>query len=108
MIPERRIPTHPGVVLRDEFLTPAGDSQTAFAARLGIPLQRVNEIVKGKRGVTADTAWRFALALGTTPEFWMNLQANRDLAVARPKAVKRGGTGRAAKRVSKAASRRRG
>ena len=121
MIPERRIPTHPGVVLRDEFLTPTGDSepeqrgrvigfsQTAFAARLGIPLQRVNEIVKGKRGATADTAWRFALALGTTPEFWMNLQANRDLALARPKAVTLGGTvKRMAKRVSKAASRRRG
>ena len=109
MIPERRIPTHPGVVLRDEFLTPTGDSQTAFAARLGIPLQRVNEIVKGKRGVTADTAWRFALALGTTPEFWMNLQANRDLALARPKTVTLGGTAkRTAKRVSKAVSRRRG
>lgn len=98
MLPENRIPTHPGVMLVEEFLAPAGESQSAFAKRLGIPLQRVNEIVKGKRGVTADTAWKFALALGTTPQFWMNLQANRDLALAKPTARTRPKPARSATR----------
>ncbi len=87
MIPESRIPTHPGEMLVEEFLKPKRISQAAFARKLGIPLNRVNEIVKGKRGVTADTAWKFSLALGTTPEFWMMLQSNRDLALARPKRI---------------------
>jgi addiction module HigA family antidote len=71
-------------MLAEEFLEPRRISQTAFAAKLKIPLNRVNEIVKGKRGITAETAWLFAAALGTSPEFWMNLQANHDLAKARP------------------------
>jgi addiction module HigA family antidote len=50
-----------------------------------VPTQRINEIVRGKRGVTPDTAWLFALALGTTPEFWLNLQMQHDLALNRPK-----------------------
>ena len=90
MLPESRTPTHPGEMLVEEFLEPRGISQTAFAAKMGIPLQRVNEIAKGKRGVTADTAWRFAMELGTTPMFWMNLQANFDLFAARPPGMRHG------------------
>jgi len=59
----------------------------AFARHIGVPVQRINEIVRGKRGVTPDTAWLFAQALGTTPEFWMNLQSAYDLARSRPKRV---------------------
>ncbi len=87
MIPENRIPTHPGEILLEEFLNPLGLSQVAFAEHIKVPVQRVNEIVRGKRGVTPETAWLFAEALGTTPEFWLNLQANHDLALSRPKRV---------------------
>lgn len=80
LIPENRIPTHPGEMLLEEFLKPMGMTQVAFAEHLGISLQRVNEIVRGKRGVTAETAWLFSEALGTTPEFWMNMQSGYDLA----------------------------
>lgn len=85
MHPENRIPTHPGEVLLEEFLNPLGVSQVAFAGHLGVPVQRVNEVVLGKRGVTPETAWLFAQALGTSPEFWLNLQTNYDLARFRPK-----------------------
>jgi addiction module HigA family antidote len=61
-----------------------GLSQVAFARHIGVPVQRINEIVRGKRGVTPDTAWLFAQALGTTPEFWINLQSAYDLARHRP------------------------
>jgi len=84
MIPENRIPTHPGVILSQEFLHPLGISQVAFAAHLGVPVQRINELVRGKRGVTAETAWLLSQALNTTPEFWANLQTAYDLARSRP------------------------
>ena len=84
MIPENRIPIHPGEVLREEFLEPLGVAQTKLAESLAIPVQRINEIVNEKRGITPDTAWLFAGAFGTTPEFWMNLQTNYDLARQRP------------------------
>jgi antitoxin HigA-1 len=84
MLPEKRIPTHPGEILLEEFLIPLGMSQVAFAKHIGAPVQRVNEIVRGKRGVTPETAWLFAQAFGTTPEFWLNLQAAYDLARTRP------------------------
>lgn len=84
MIPKNRIPTHPGEVLREEFLEPMGIPQKVLADKLNIPVQRINEIVNGKRGITAETAWLFVGAFGTTPEFWTNLQANYDLARARP------------------------
>ncbi|MBF0430434.1 MAG: HigA family addiction module antidote protein [Fibrobacteria bacterium] len=84
MIPKKRIPTHPGEILLKDFLEPSGIPQLKFAAHLKIPVQRVNEIVKGKRGVTPDTAWLFSQALGTTPEFWINLQTNYDLAKNKP------------------------
>ena len=85
MLPENRIPTHPGEILLEEFLVPMNVSQVAFAAHIGVPTQRVNEIVRGKRGVTPETAWLFAEALGTSPEFWLNLQSNYDLVRFRPK-----------------------
>ncbi|MDI6768562.1 MAG: HigA family addiction module antitoxin [Anaerolineales bacterium] len=84
MIPENRIPTHPGQILLEEFLNPLGLSQVAFAEHIQVPVQRVNEIVRGKRGITPETAWLFAEAFGTSPEFWLNLQANHDLALFRP------------------------
>ena len=84
MLPENRIPTHPGEVLLEEFLKPLEISQVAFARHVYVPVQRINEIVKGKRGITPDTAWRFAQSLRTSPEFWMNLQTNYDLARNRP------------------------
>lgn len=84
MQPKNRIPSHPGEILLEEFLTPLGVTQVAFAAHIGVPLQRVNEIVREKRGVSPATAWLFSGALGTTPEFWINLQAAYDLAVSRP------------------------
>jgi addiction module HigA family antidote len=84
MIPENRIPTHPGEILLEEFLKPYGLTQVAFAKHINIPAQRVSEIVQGKRGVTPETAWLFAQALGTTPEFWANLQTEYDLAKNRP------------------------
>ena len=80
MLPENRIPTHPGEILLEEFLIPLELSQVAFARHIGVPLQRVNEIVLGKRGVSPETAWLFSQALGTTPEFWINLQMAHDLA----------------------------
>lgn len=84
MIPANRIPSHPGEVLLEEFLAPLGISQVTFAEHLGVPVQRINEIVRGKRGVTPETAWLLAEALNTTPEFWVNLQRNYDLATRRP------------------------
>ena len=84
MFPTKRIPSHPGEVLREEFLSPLGLTQVAFAGHIGVSVQRINEIIRGKRGVTPETAWLFAQALDTTPEFWLNLQAAYDLAVNRP------------------------
>jgi addiction module HigA family antidote len=80
MLPTHRIPTHPGVILLEEFLEPLEIPQTLLAARIHVSVQRVNEIVKGKRGITADTAVRLAEFLRTSPEFWMNLQTQHDLA----------------------------
>jgi addiction module HigA family antidote len=80
LIPENRIPTHPGEMLFEEFLNPMGMTQVALAEHIGVPIQRVNEIVRGKRGISAETAWLLSGALGTTPEFWMNLQSGYDLA----------------------------
>ena len=84
MLPRNRVPTHPGEVLQVEFLSPVGMSQVALAGHIGVPVQRINEIIRGKRGVTPETAWLFAQAFGTTPELWLNLQAAHDLARHRP------------------------
>ena len=84
MLPENRIPTHPGEVLQEEFLQPLGLTQAALASHLGVSAQRIEEIVRGEGGVTPETAWLLAQAFGTTPEFWATLQANYDLATNRP------------------------
>jgi addiction module HigA family antidote len=83
MLPTDRIPSHPGEILLEEFLRPLGTSQVQFSRELGIPLQRVNEIIRGKRGITAETALLLGARLGTTPEFWLNLQAAHELGRAR-------------------------
>lgn len=74
---------HPGEVLQEEFLMPLGISQNALARAMAVPPRRINEIVLGKRGVTADTAVRLAAALGTSERFWLGLQADYDLEEAR-------------------------
>jgi antitoxin HigA-1 len=79
MIPTHRTPTHPGEMLLEEFLKPLGMTQTTAAEEMGISLNRLNELINGKRGMTADTALRLAKLLKTTPEFWMNLQNAWDL-----------------------------
>ena len=86
MIPKNRTATHPGVILLKEFLEPMGQTQIALARHVGVPVQRVNEIVRGKRGISSDTAWLLSQAFGTSPEFWLNLQAAHDLSSHRPKA----------------------
>jgi addiction module HigA family antidote len=72
-------PIHPGEILLEEFLRPAGETQSAFAVRVGWTRARLNEFVRGKRGVTADAALDLAGALGTSAKIWMNLQATWDL-----------------------------
>lgn len=84
MLPRKRIPSHPGEILLEDFLKPLELTQVALAEHLEVPVQRINELVKGKRGVTSETAWLLAGALGTTPEFWVNLQTQHDLAASRP------------------------
>lgn len=74
---------HPGEILHEEFLLPLGISQNALARAMGVPPRRINEIVLGKRGVSADTAVRLAAALGTSERFWLGLQADHDLEEAR-------------------------
>ncbi len=74
MIPKHRKPTHPGEILLMDFLEPMGLSQVELARRMGVPVQRVNTLVNGKRDMTAETAILLSRALKTTPEFWMNLQ----------------------------------
>ena len=84
MIPTNRTPSHPGDILLHEFLVPMNVSQSKFSQYLKIPIQRINEIIKGKRGISPETAWLLSEALGTTPEFWLNLQNNYDLATHKP------------------------
>ena len=79
---------HPGEILFEEFLKPMDISQNRLARAMGVPPRRINEIVHGKRAVTADTAVRLALALGTSEQFWMGLQADFDLEKARRSAQK--------------------
>lgn len=79
MLPKNRTPTSPGEILEEEFLKPMGLTQVELAKRMGVPIQRLNTVVTGKRAVTAETAILLAGALGTSPNFWMNLQTNLDL-----------------------------
>lgn len=85
-----RPPTHPGEILLEEFLKPKDLPQAQAAKTMRISLNRLNEIIKGKRGVTADTALRFATLTGTSPEFWLQLQNALDLYEAR-RAMKQAG-----------------
>jgi addiction module HigA family antidote len=83
IVTPNRVTTHPGEVLNEEFLRPLGMSVNALAMALRVPATRIGAIVKGERSVTADTALRLARFFGTSPEFWMNLQAMYDLTKAR-------------------------
>lgn len=78
-LPRERPPTHPGEMLLEEFLKPLGITQSAMAVRLGISFPRLNEIIRGKRGVTPDTALRLARVVGMSADFWLGLQQDWDL-----------------------------
>ena len=78
-LPRRRAPTHPGEMLLEEFLRPLGISQSAFAIRLGVSFPRLNEVVRGKRSVTPDTALRLERVLGMPADFWLGLQLDWDV-----------------------------
>jgi addiction module HigA family antidote len=79
---KRLAPVHPGEILREDFLTPMQLSVYTLAQAIKVSRSRVNDVVLGRRGITADTALRLARYFGTTPDFWMNLQARYDLDVA--------------------------
>jgi antitoxin HigA-1 len=79
---KRLAPIHPGEVLFEEFLKPMGLSQNRLALDIGVPARRINEIVLGKRGITADTALRLARYFHMSPQFWLGLQMDYDLDVA--------------------------
>jgi antitoxin HigA-1 len=83
MLPKFRIATHPGAILQAEFLKPMGITQATLARSLQISLNRVNEMIRGKRGITPESALLLAAYFGNSPEFWMNLQAAHDLSLAR-------------------------
>ncbi|TFD52798.1 addiction module antidote protein, HigA family [Cryobacterium sp. Hh7] len=72
-------PIHPGEILMEDFIDGFGITQNKLAVSIGVPPRRINEIVHGKRGITADTAIRLARYFGTSEEFWMNLQSNYEL-----------------------------
>jgi len=79
MIPKNRKPTHPGEILLEEFLKPMSLSQVELAEKMGVPIQRVNTLINGKRNMTAETAILLSRVLKTSSEFWMNLQVACDL-----------------------------
>ncbi|MEN8207469.1 MAG: HigA family addiction module antitoxin [Pseudomonadota bacterium] len=79
MLPKKRPPTHPGEMLLKEFLEPLGMTQKAFASHLGWTYARLNEVINGRRQVSADSALALGEALKTGPEFWLNLQRDWDL-----------------------------
>jgi addiction module HigA family antidote len=80
---KKMAPVHPGEILLEEFLRPLGISQNKLGRDLGVPAQRINEIVRGLRAITVDTALRLAKYFQTTPQFWLNLQLHYDLEMAR-------------------------
>lgn len=86
----KRLPAiHPGEILLEEFLKPMGISQYRVAKDINVPARRINEIVHGKRSITANTALRLAQYFGTSPQFWLNLQAHYDLEIEKDKIGKR-------------------
>ena len=76
-------PIHPGEVLFEDYLKPLGMSQNALAKSIGVPADRISEIVRGRRGITGDTAVRLAHYFNTTPEFWIGLQTDHEIEIAR-------------------------
>jgi addiction module HigA family antidote len=88
MIPTNRIPTHPGIILLEEFLQPMNITQETLASYLNISIKQINEIIQEKDKITPEIAWLLAQAFNTTPQFWMNLQTNYDLALNKPKEIK--------------------
>jgi antitoxin HigA-1 len=78
-LPTHEPPTHPGEMLLEEFLEPLGLTQTSFAKRLGVSFPRLNEVIRGKRSVTPDTALRLAQVTGMSADFWLGLQLDWDL-----------------------------
>jgi addiction module HigA family antidote len=82
-MPKTLEPIHPGEIIREEILTPLGMSVNQLAKHLSFGAARLNEIVRGRRGITADTALRLARYLRTTPEFWLKLQVHYELRIAR-------------------------
>lgn len=84
-VPTDREPTHPGEMLREEFLLPMGITQQQLADGIHVPFQRINELVNGKRGVTPSTSLRLAKFFGVSEDFWMNLQIRWDLYRAKKK-----------------------
>ena len=85
MRPKDLDPVHPGEVLAEDFLKPLDITQSRLAEHVGVTVQRVNEIINGRRGISPETAWLLAQAFGTSPKFWLNLQNQYDLATKRPK-----------------------
>lgn len=88
MLPKHRPPTAPGEMLLEEFLKPAGMTQTELARRMGVPIQRINTLINGKRGVTAETALLLARTFKNSPQFWLGLQMDWDLWHAQQKLAK--------------------
>jgi addiction module HigA family antidote len=82
MTDKKLLPVHPGEILLEEYLKPLGISQNKLGRDLGVPAQRINEIVRGQRAITVDTALRLARYFKTTPQFWLNLQSRYDLEMA--------------------------
>lgn len=80
---EKMPPVHPGEILLEEYLRPLGISQNKLGRDLGVPAQRINEIVRGLRAITVDTALRLAKYFNTIPQFWLNLQLHYDLELAK-------------------------
>jgi addiction module HigA family antidote len=107
MLPKFRAAAHPGTILQEEFLEPVGLTQAKLADSLRIPLNRVNEIVRGKRGITPQSALLLAAYFKNSPEFWMNLQSAHDLSRAREDMRKRPGRIAQAENADESGSRRR-
>ena len=102
MLPDFRIATHPGTILQEEFLDPRKLTQAELARALHIPLNRVNEMIRGKRGITPESALLLAAYFGNSAEFWMNLQTAHDLTRAREEMRKKPGRAATSSRSGRA------
>jgi addiction module HigA family antidote len=86
---DRGVPIHPGEFLREDFMKPLGLSANALSIALRVPVTRISEIVRERRGITADTAMRLGYYFGTTPDFWMNMQKSYELGIAEKELLRR-------------------